>query len=168
MMRRFTSTLAAAALASAVLIAGSSAIASANHRGINHGRDVAAIESLQARFHASVSGGGHIDDLMALWADDATFTNGAGTVFAGKDAIRAMFLQGGGFKNDWVSVTPAFKTRITVRGHIADLYFECHFVDYQANPQVVVTHGTFTGTAKKVHGHWLFFHVTAGTTTLTP
>ena len=41
-------------------------------------------------------------------------------------------------------------------------------VDWQDNPQVVVTHGTFQGTAKKVHGRWLFWHITAGTNPLTP
>jgi hypothetical protein len=51
---------------------------------------------------------------------------------------------------------------------LADLYFECHFVDWQANPQIVLTHGTFEGTARKIDDRWLFWHVTAGVNPLTP
>ena len=84
------------------------------------GADVAALHDLQAGFHAAISGGGHIDDLMALWADDSTFTVG-GTTLHGKDEIRAFFLTSGGFTHNWVSLSPSFKTRIDVHGDWADL-----------------------------------------------
>ncbi len=170
MMRRIVSTLLTTSVAAALLvlvITGTGATASTHRGGDEVGADVAALHDLQAGFHAAISGGGHIDDLMALWADDSTFTAG-GTTLHGKDEIRAFFLTTGGFTHNWVSLSPSFKTRIEVHGDWAHLYFECHFVDWQANPQVVVTHGTFDGTAKEVHGHWLFWNVTAGTNPLTP
>jgi len=132
-----------------------------------HGAAIAALHELQSRFHESISGGGHIDELVSLWADDATFIAG-GSTLQGKDEIRSFFLQGGGFTHNWVSVSPAWKTRFQVHGNTADVYFECHFVDWQANPQVVLTHGTFEGTAGKVDGRWLFRHITAGVNPLTP
>jgi hypothetical protein len=129
--------------------------------------DVVAVHEIQARFHHSVSGGGHIEELMSLWAARATFTVGS-TTLHGKNQIRAFFLSSGGFTHNWVSVSPTFKTRVHVRGDLADLYFECHFVDWQANPQIVLTHGTFEGTARKIDDRWLFWHVTAGVNPLTP
>ena len=137
------------------------------HQSRHVGADIAALHELQSRFHESISGGGHIDELVSLWADDATFIAGGSTLH-GKDEIRSFFLQGGGFTHNWVSVSPAWKTRFQVHGNTADIYFECHFVDWQANPQVVLTHGTFEGTAGKVDGRWLFRHITAGVNPLTP
>jgi hypothetical protein len=171
-MRKILSTVVAAALVSSLLVAVTSGSgAAASDRDNNHhkrvGADVAALHDIQSRFHESVSGGGNIVELMSLWADDATFTAG-GTTNRGKDEIRAFFLKSGGFTHNWVSVSPTFKTRISVDGKTADIYFECHFVAWQANPQVVVTHGTFEGTARKVRGHWLFWHITAGVNPLTP
>jgi hypothetical protein len=129
--------------------------------------DVAALHRLQARFHESISGGGHIHELSSVWAKHATFIVGD-TTLRGRDEIRDFFLKTDGFTHNWVSVSPAWKTRFHVRGKMADVYFECHFVDWQANPQVVLTHGTFEGTAREIAGRWLFWHVTAGVTTLTP
>jgi len=137
------------------------------HKAHHVGADIAALHELQARFHESISGGGHIDELMSLWADDATFTVGE-TTLHGKDEIRSFFLQSPGFTHNWVSLSPAFKTSFEVHGKTADIYFECHFVDWQANPQVVLTHGTFEGTARKVEGRWLFSHITGGVNPLTP
>jgi hypothetical protein len=153
-------------VAATSILAPSAALANGDP-GDNPGVAIAALHQLQARFHASISGGGHIDDLMALWADDATFTVGS-TVLPGKDQIRAFFLNSGGFTHNWVSVSPAWKTSFDVHGDTADVYFECHFVDWRATPQTVLTHGTFTGSAKKFAGSWLFWHVTAGSTTLAP
>jgi hypothetical protein len=168
-MRKVSITIATmmASLLLIAVVSGSVAAASNRSNTTGRGADVAALHALQAAFHESISGGGNIDELASVWADDATFTSG-GITHSGRDQIRAFFLTTAGFTHNWVSVSPAFKTRIHVHGRTADVYFECHFVDWQANPQVVLTHGTFEGTAKKVHGQWFFWHITAGTNPLTP
>jgi len=141
--------------------------------GDDHGQgaDVAALHELQAAFHHAVSGGGHIDELAALWAPDATFTVG-GSVIVGRDAIRTFFSKAPSFQHPtWVSLAPSFKTTIDVHGRSADLYFECHFVDLATGalvaPGPAYAGGTFVGTAVKRHGQWLFKDVTAGSAPLT-
>jgi ketosteroid isomerase-like protein len=169
-MRKTLFTTIAAALASLTLVAafsGSVAAAPARTHNTHVGSDVAALHTLQSRFHESISGGGDIDELMSLWTDDATFSAG-GSSYDGKAEIRAFFLQSPGFTHNWVSMSPTFKTRFQVYGRTANLYFECHFVDWQADPEVVVTHTSLTGTANKVHGRWLFRHITVATVALTP
>jgi hypothetical protein len=169
-MREALFTIVATMLATIVLIGafwGANAATSLHTDKTTRLADIAQLEQGQARFHESVSGGGNIDELMSLWADDATFTSG-GTTYTRLAEIRANFLNSGGFTHNWVSMSPAFRSGFQVRGTTADVYFDCHMVDWQANPQIVVTHGTFEGTARTVHGHWLFWHITAGTNPLMP
>jgi hypothetical protein len=169
-MRRILFTTIATALATFMLVATVSVSATTGSHHGDHGTagaDIAALRQLQADFHESISGGGNIDELMSLWTDDASFTAG-GSTYHGKTQIRAFFLQSPGFTHNWVSMTPAFKTRFHVHYRTADIYFECHFVDWQANPQIVVSHTSLSGEARKVRDRWLFSHVTVGTITLTP
>lgn len=168
-MRKTLFTLIAAALASLALVGVfSGSVAAAPSRTHNQvGPDVAALHTLQSRFHESISGGGNIDELMSLWADDGTFTAG-GSTYSGKPEIRAFFLLSPGFTHNWVSMSPTFKNRFHVHGRSASFYFECHFVDWQAVPEVVVTHTSATGTASKVRGRWLFRHISVAAITLTP
>ncbi len=169
-MRRMLFATITTALASLVLFGAifGSAAAPPNRADDNRvGAAVAELHELQSRFHESISGGGNINELMSLWADDASLTTG-GSTYDGTDEIRAFFLQSPGFTHNWVSMSPVFKTRFHVHGPTAGMYFECHFVDWQADPQVVLTHTSLTGEAKRVHGRWLFWHITVAPIALTP
>src|SRR5438105_4430373 len=114
-MRKVSMAIAAVVASLLVIAALSGSVAAASDRSKTTGRgaDVAALHALQATFHESISGGGNIDELASVWAEDATFTAG-GTTHSGRDQIRSFFLTTGGFTHNWVSVSPAFKTRIHV------------------------------------------------------
>jgi hypothetical protein len=168
-MKRFTATAVALCLVGALTVGGiSTATGSSGHHDDGQAAAIVAIHGLQASFHHAVSGGGHIDELAGLWAPDATFTAG-GNKIVGRDAIRAFFLKG--FQHPtWVSLSPSWKTRIDVHGNTANVYFECHFVDLATGalvaPGPAFAGGTFEGTARRVHGHWFFADVTAGSAPL--
>ena len=172
-MKRFTATAVALCLVGALMVGGiSTATGSSAHHHDGQAAAIVAIHGLQASFHHAVSGGGHIDELAGLWAPDATFTAG-GNKIVGRAAIRAFFLKGASFQHPtWVSLSPSWKTRIDVHGNTANIYFECHFVDLATGalvaPGPAFAGGTFEGTAQRVHGHWFFADVTAGSAPLTP
>jgi ketosteroid isomerase-like protein len=128
-------------------------LASAATPGVSHGSEqIGEIYELQAAFHRAKS---HQDiDLMAsLWAEDCTFNN-AGTIYRGRDAVRAFFLTTGSWSHQRISFVPSFKDQIEVNGDTAFLYFECHDVDLSSG--TVVTHLFNAGTIRKVGDHWLF------------
>jgi hypothetical protein len=123
---------------------------------------VAELYELQAAFHAAASHGGDIDAMMQLWADDGSITVG-GVLYNGKDAVRDFFANhSGAFKNDWVSLSPSFKTQFDIHHHTAEIYFECHYADPSTIPYVLRADISATGTAKKIHGQWVFWHIVAG------
>ncbi len=128
-------------------------LASADTPGVSHGSEqIGEIYELQAAFHRAKS---HQDiDLMAsLWAEDCTFNN-AGTIFHGRDAVRAFFLTTGSWLHQRISFVPSFKDQIEVHGGTAFLYFECHDVDLATG--AVVAHLFLAGTIGNVRGQWLF------------
>jgi hypothetical protein len=141
-------------------------------------RQVAQLYELQAAFHQAASGGGHLSDMLGLWTNDGSLTVLAtGHTYAGKGVpgtpscapgsntlcdffshVAGPFQPG----HDWISLSPAFKTRFTVHGNTADVYFECHYFD--VNNEVLQARVTFqNGKAEKVHGQWLLSHGDAGT-----
>ena len=128
-------------------------LASAATPGVSHGSEqIGEIYELQAAFHRAKS---HQDiDLMAsLWAEDCTFNN-AGTIYRGRDAVRAFFLTTGSWSHQRISFVPSFKDQIEVSGDTAFLYFECHDVDLASG--AIVTHRYNAGTIRNVRGQWLF------------
>ena len=72
-----------------------------------------------------------LNSMMSLWGTDATLTI-RGQTYRGKSQVRAWFANiAGSFRprNNWVSLTPSQKTRITVQGRQATLYFESLYLD---------------------------------------
>ena len=131
-------------------------------KALLHNAQVAELYELQAAFHAAASHGGDIDAMMALWAEDSSITVG-GVVYSGKDGVRDFFANhSGAFKHDWVSLAPSFKTQFDIHGETADIFFECHYADPSATPYVIRSDISAAGTAKKVHGRWLFWNIVAG------
>jgi ketosteroid isomerase-like protein len=130
--------------------AGSAAAAS----NVQKQADLYAINQIEVTWHKA-SSTKDLDLMMSLWADDATFTTAAKT-YSGKAAIRDFFAtQAAPFKpeNDWVSDTPAYKSRVTVDGDKGTLYFQCDYIDVATKKvQVVVSADQQVA---RVNGIWL-------------
>jgi hypothetical protein len=180
-MKKVTIT---SALAAAAMIAGSmAAFADDDSRA----SDIVALKELHVAFHRAASHAGtdpatklaHVEAVLALWTDDGVFITG-GVTYSGKGtpgtascALGSMtlcdlfFNHAGGFVlgHDWVSLTPIFTESIKVLDdHNADIYFQCIYVDavtFQIKSNVTYGLPGMPGSsrAKKVHGHWLFWHV---------
>jgi hypothetical protein len=180
-MKKVTITSAFAAVA---MIAGSmAAFADDDSRA----SDVVALKELHVAFHRAASHAGtdaatklaHVEAVLALWTDDGVFITG-GVTYSGKGtpgtascALGSMtlcdlfFNHAGGFVlgHDWVSLTPIFTESIKVLDdNLADIYFQCIYVDsatFQIKSNVTYGLPGMPGSsrAKKVHGHWLFWHV---------
>ena len=92
--------------------------------------DLLAIEQIEVKWHEA-SSKKDLDEMMSLWADNATFTVG-GQTYTGKDQIRTFFAtKAKPFQptTHWVSDTPAYKVRTTIDGDKGTLYFECDYID---------------------------------------
>jgi ketosteroid isomerase-like protein len=128
---------------------------------------VAEIYQLQAAFHRAKTTQ-DLDLMMSLWADDATFVNGA-TTYTGADEIRSFWQGSGSFTHHRFSLVPSYKTTIQVHGNQAFLYFECHDVgnfatgDFDDPTIKTIVNDTFlAGALEHVAGDWLFWNMTAG------
>jgi hypothetical protein len=134
---------------------------------------VARLHDLHAAFHGAVSYNGDPEDraanlafLETLWAPDAFLTVG-GSTHEGREAVLDWFDHVAGpfqANHHWASLSPAYKTEIEPNGETADIYFECILVDPATN--MVVGKTGFGGSAKKVQGDWLFWHITLGPASL--
>jgi hypothetical protein len=83
--------------------------------------------------------------MLSLFADDATITSG-GKTYTGKAQIRQYWEASGPFQpnNHWVAYTPAFRINYEVTENSAKLYFECLYVDADANKIAVHTNSDDT------------------------
>ena len=110
-----------------------------------------------------------IDQMMSLWAPNATLTVGPGETAAGVDEIRQFFLDKSSmFQTDahWVSDHPAYKVEITVNGDRGTLHFECHYIDYDKYNVAFVT--TADLDVARIDGQWLIANMVAGSAELEP
>jgi hypothetical protein len=116
--------------------------------------DLYSINQIEVTWHKA-SSTKNIDLMMTLWADDATFTTAAKT-YSGKAAIREFFAtQAAPFKpeNNWVSDTPAYRSRATVDGDKGTLYFQCDYIDIATKKVMVVV--SADQQVARVNGVWL-------------
>ena len=64
--------------------------------------------------------------------------------------------------NKFVALTPSYKESFDVHGNMAAVYFECHYFNVAIDPATgkplwtAASHASFTGSARKVEGRWLF------------
>lgn len=110
-----------------------------------------------------------IDQMMSLWAQNATLTIGPDLTAAGVDQIRQYWLtKSVAFapETTWVSDHPAYKLQVTVNGDRGTLHFECHFVDYKSDEVAAVTVGDLD--VSRIGGRWLITNFIAGSTELAP
>ena len=137
---------------------------------VSHGSEqIGEIYELQAAFHRAKTTQ-DIDLMMSLWADDATFVNTSnGQTYVGADQIRGFWQISGSFTHHRFSLVPSYKTTIQVHGDEAFLYFECHDVGEFADggfgdptKKTIVNDSYLAGTLSHIAGTWLFFNMTAG------
>ena len=124
--------------------------------------DLYAINQIEVKWHQAASRK-DVDLMMSIWAPNATFTT-AGKTYTGADQIRQFFAtQAAPFKkeNNWVSDTPAYKSRATVDGDKGTLYFECDYVDIATRHIEVIV--SADQTVAKVNGTWLITSAVSAT-----
>jgi hypothetical protein len=96
----------------------------------------------------------HLAAWEAVWAEDATLAVNGGAPILGRDAIMAFFAGGALFNNNWVGLSPSFRSEISVEGNTAEVYLECIFLD---ETKTVRAERALWGTVRKSGGKWLFW-----------
>ena len=109
-----------------------------------------------------------IEQMMSLWAPNATVTIGPGRTATGTGEIREAWMTSTPFQpeTNWVSDHPAYKVRVTIDGDRGTLYFECHYVDVKTKEVAAVTAADMD--VARVDGRWLITRMVGGTTELKP
>lgn len=152
----------AVALAMVVLLVGACSGGGGPSSKVQEQSDRYAIGQLEVTWHQA-SSRKDVNLMMSIWAKDATFTTASKT-YTGSDQIRAFFTdQAAPFKatNNWVSDTPAYKTRITVDGDKGTLYFECDYIDIDTRAVKVVV--SADQTVARINGQWLITSAVSAT-----
>lgn len=123
----------------------------------------AELEALLTAVHELTSYNGNLqtaaDHLVAweqLWAEDATLAVNGGSPIVGRGAIMNSFMNGPLFNNNWVGLTPSFRTKVTIHGDTAEVYLECIFLDATL---AVKAQRSLWGTVRKIDGKWLFWRM---------
>jgi SnoaL-like domain len=153
------------ALCVALAGCGGSSKSSAKDQQLQSQADYWAIDQIERTWHRAASTK-NVDLMMSLWAKDATFNIGTETL-EGTRQIRDFFRYDAGpfqSKNNWVSVTPADKIRITVSGDKGTIYFDCIYVD-RTTGKVAAVVGADQN-LQKIDGKWLITSAASATPTL--
>jgi ketosteroid isomerase-like protein len=154
-------------LAGALAASGGSTASSASEEQMRRNADLWEIDKLEKDFHRA-STRKDIDLMMSLYAPNATFTV-PGLTAVGKSQIRRFWLtKSAAFQpsNKWISETPAYKVRITVRGDRGTLFFECHFLDVRTGKLASVT--AADGDVERINGRWLITSFAGASAALSP
>lgn len=163
---KFKNGLALVGAVALTAFVGSSLVTRAHGSGRGHDEDewlegiedqvqVAELDQLLADFHGDLSYGGNITAMMSLWADNSSLTLN-GTAYNGKAAVQSFFTGNGYFHNNWVSLAPEYKTKITVHGDRAEATTQCVAVDITVTPNVVKAVIEANATAERRGGKWFF------------
>lgn len=129
-------------------------------------QDMWEIDKIEKEFHGAMSAK-NVDQMMALWAPNATMTVGPGVTASGVDEIRQFWsTESAPFfpENDWISDHPAYKLEITVSGDRGTLHFECHFIDVNTGEVVSATAADLD--VARIDGDWLITNFVGGTVEL--
>ena len=144
---------------------GGSSTSSASEQAMQRQAELYELTQVETAFHKA--GSTHdVDLMMTLWAPGATFNFGTDT-YTGKAQIRKFFAtKNKAFQpqNQWVSETPAYKVRMTLKGDKATLYFECHYVDVKTGKMKAVV--GVDHNLQKINGKWLIVSGFAAPATL--
>ena len=164
-MRKLFSGGAVLALVVVLSGCGGSSGSSSSDQELQRQVDSYAISQIEKDFHESLSKK-DIDEMMALWAQNATFTFGPGQTATGKEEIQKTWLKSKAFEpaTHWVSDHPAYKLEVTIDGERGTLHFECHFIDRDTKKVAALTAGDLD--VVKSDGKWLITKMVGGTSEL--
>ena len=124
-----------------------------------------AISQIEKDFHEAISKK-DVDQMVNLFAPNATGTFGPGKTVAGKKQIRKYWLGSKAFKPEtrWLTTHPAYKMKVTIDGDRGTLHFECHFLDVKKEKVAAVTAGT--ADLARINNRWLITNFVGSTAEL--
>lgn len=154
-----------ATVALALAACGGSSGSTASDEALKRNADSYAISQIERDFHESISKK-DIDEMVGLFAPNATGTFGPGKTVTGKDEIRKVWLGSKAFEpaTNWLSDHPAYKLKVTIDGDRGTLHFECHFIDVGTGKVAAVTAGNLD--VAKIDGEWLITNFVGSTSEL--
>jgi uncharacterized protein (TIGR02246 family) len=157
--------VAVVALALGLSACGGSGATSGIESALQLQADEYAIGEIEKDFHESMTKK-NIEQMVSLYAPNATMTTGPGKVATGTGKIREAWMESTPFQpeTNWVSDHPAYKLRVTIDGDRGTLHFECHFVDVKTHEVAAVTAADID--VARVDGRWLITRMVGGTTEL--
>ena len=129
-------------------------------------QDMWEIDQIEKAFHQATTHK-NIDQMVNLFAPNATMTIGPGETAVGLGEIRQYWLEKAAPfapENNWVSDHPAYKLEITVNGDRGTLHFECHYIDVNTGEIASTTAADFD--VSRIDGTWLITNMVAKTTVL--
>jgi hypothetical protein len=153
----------------AVLVVTLSACGGSSENGadetVQRQSDLYAIGQIEKSIHESITKK-DIDQMMSIFAPNATATFGPGQTVSGKKAIRRVWLRGSAFKAEthWLSDHPAYKLKATVDGDRGTLRFECHFIDLVTRKVAAVTAANLD--VARIDNRWLVTNFVGSTSEL--
>jgi ketosteroid isomerase-like protein len=166
-MRRFViGGVLGVALLSVVLAACTGSATDASGEEGRRFQDMWEIDQIEKDFHEATTTK-DIDQMMSLFAPNATMTIGTGETASGLEEIRSFWLENSASfqpENTWVSDHPAYKLEITVNGDRGTLHFECHYIDAKTGEVVSVTAADMD--VSRIAGAWLITNMIGGSTVL--
>jgi ketosteroid isomerase-like protein len=144
---------------------GGSSGSSASNEAMQRQSDLYEISQIERSFHEAISKK-NIDELVGLFAPNATGTFGPGKTVAGREQIRQVWLNSVGWKlqTHWLSDHPAYKLKATVDGDRGTLHFECHFIDVDTGKVAALTAGNLD--VARIDGRWLITNFQGSTAVL--
>jgi len=154
-----------AILAFAIAGCGGSSGSSASDKALQQDADNYQISQIERTFHEAVSKK-DIDELVALFAPNATGTFGPGKTVTGTEQIRKAWMGSKAFEpaTHWLSDHPAYKLKVTVDGDRGTLHFECHFINVDTGEVAATTAGNLD--VAKIDGKWLITNFVGSTAEL--
>ena len=154
-----------AILAFTISACGGSSGSSASDKEMERKAEIYNISQIERTFHESISKK-DLDDLVGLFAPNATGTFAPGKTVTGKEQIRQVWLKSVPFmpETKWLSDHPAYKLKVTVDGDRGTLHFECHFIDVETGKVAAVTAGNLD--VAKIDGEWLITNFVGSTSEL--
>ena len=134
-------------------------------RGMQLQVDRYAISQIERDFHEAISKK-NVDQLVGLFAPNATGTFGPGKTVTGKQQIRKFWVKSVPFapETKWLSDHPAYKLKVTIDGDRGTLHFECHFVDVRTGKVAAVTAGNLD--LARINNRWLITNFVGSTSEL--
>lgn len=117
--------------------------------------EILAVDQIERKWHDAETHR-NLDEMMSLWAPNASWQADVGLTLVGKEQIRDFWVKQVfpvARKQHWFSDTATFRMRTAVKGDKGTLYFECHEVDRRTHKLLSVVGQELD--VQKISGRWL-------------